>query len=54
MMKSVITKGGKIKACGTCGQARGVYELTLIEGVEKSNMIEYTQWVVESDKVINI
>jgi uncharacterized protein involved in oxidation of intracellular sulfur len=53
MMKSVVSKGGKVKACGTCGQARGVHELPLIEGVEKSNMIEYTQWVVDSDKVIN-
>jgi len=53
MLKSVISKGGKVKACGTCGQARGVHELQLIEDVDKSNMVEYTQWVVDSDKVIN-
>lgn len=53
MMKSVLSKGGKVKACGTCGQARGSHNLALIEGVEISNMVEYTQWVVESDKVIN-
>lgn len=53
MMKSVLGKGGKVKMCGTCAQARGIFDLPLIEGVEKSNMSEYTNWVVDSDKVIN-
>lgn len=53
MMNSIVSRGGKVKSCGTCGQARGLNELLLIEGVEKSNMIEYTQWVIDSDKVIN-
>ena len=53
MMKSIISKGGKIKACGTCGQARGVNNIDFIEGIEKSNMVEYTNWVVDSEKVIN-
>ncbi len=53
MMKSVINKGGKVKACGTCAQARGVFDLEFIDGIERSNMIEYSNWVVESDKVIN-
>ncbi|GAB1372249.1 DsrE/F sulfur relay family protein YchN [Candidatus Kapaibacterium sp.] len=53
MIKSILAKGGKIKACGTCGVARGVFNAPLIEGVERSNMAEYTAWVYESDKVIN-
>ena len=53
MMKSVINKGGEVKSCGTCAKARGVFDLPIIEGIELSNMIEYTHWVVESDKVIN-
>ncbi|MBM2814591.1 MAG: DsrE family protein [Ignavibacteria bacterium] len=53
MMKSVLNRGGKVKACGTCAQARGIFDLPVLEGVERSNMSEYTQWVVESDKVIN-
>ncbi len=53
MMKSVLSKGGKVKACGTCAQARGVFDLVFIESIERSNMIEYTNWVVESEKVIN-
>ena len=53
MLKIVVGKGGLVKACGTCAQARGVFDMELIGGVERSNMIEYSNWVVESDKVIN-
>lgn len=53
MMKAIINKGGKVKACGTCMDARGIRELKLIEGVEISNMSEFTQWSVESDKVFS-
>jgi uncharacterized protein involved in oxidation of intracellular sulfur len=52
MMKSVLSKGGKIKACGTCTDARGIKNIQLIDRVEISNMSEFTAWAVESDKVI--
>jgi uncharacterized protein involved in oxidation of intracellular sulfur len=52
MLKSVINKGGQVKSCGTCAEARGIKELTLIEGVEISTMSQLTQWAVEADKVI--
>lgn len=52
MLKSVVNRGGKIKACGTCTEARGIKNLPLIDGVEISNMSELTQWTVDSDKVI--
>lgn len=52
MLKGVLNKGGKIKACGTCSEARGIKNLSLIEGVEISNMIELTKWTVEADKVL--
>jgi uncharacterized protein involved in oxidation of intracellular sulfur len=52
MLKSVIMKGGKIKACGGCSEARGIKKLKFIEGVELSNMKEFALWVTESDKVI--
>jgi len=35
-----------------CSQARGVDKLTFIEGVKLSNMKEFAQWTVESDKVL--
>ncbi|MHB8087662.1 MAG: DsrE/DsrF/TusD sulfur relay family protein [Anaerolineaceae bacterium] len=52
MLKSVILKGGLIKACGSCAEARGLKELSLIEGVELSTMSQLTQWTVESEKIL--
>ncbi len=52
MLKSIIQKGAKIKACGGCSEARGISELNLIDGVEISNMKEFSNWVVEADKVL--
>ncbi|KAF0111248.1 MAG: uncharacterized protein involved in oxidation of intracellular sulfur [Chloroflexi bacterium] len=52
MLRSVISKGGHVKACGTCADARGIKTLGLVEGVEMSTMSELTQWTVESDKVL--
>jgi uncharacterized protein involved in oxidation of intracellular sulfur len=51
MIKSVVLKGGKIKACGTCADARGIKNLQLVDGVEISNMAELAKWTVEADKV---
>ena len=53
MLKSVVMKGGKIRACGGCSEARGINELKFVEGVELSNMKEFAQWVKEADKVIS-
>ncbi len=53
MLRSVISKGGLVKACGTCSEARGIKGLALIEGVEISTMSQLTNWSVDSDKVIS-
>ena len=34
MIKGVVAKGGEILACGTCARARGMKDLTLIDGVK--------------------
>ncbi len=52
MLKSVIKRGGEVKSCGGCSQARGVANLDFIKGVQLSNMKEFTQWTVECDKVL--
>jgi len=52
MLGAVIYKGGKIKICGTCANARGLKELKLVEGAEISNMVELTQWIADSDKIL--
>jgi uncharacterized protein involved in oxidation of intracellular sulfur len=52
MLRSVIRRGGEVKSCGGCSEARGIHELPLIEGVQLSNMKEFAAWTVESDKVL--
>ena len=52
MLKSVINKGGQVKACGSCSEARGIKGLPLIEGVEISTMSQLTLWTVDSDKLL--
>jgi len=52
MLKSVLNKGGQVKICGTCADARGIKNLPLIEGTQLSTMAELTQCTVEADKVL--
>ena len=52
MLKSVIKKGGNVRACGNCSEARGVASLTLIEGVELSNMVEFSKWIADASKIM--
>jgi len=52
MLKSVLLKGGQVKICGTCADARGIKNLPLIEGAQISTMVELTIWTVDSDKVL--
>jgi uncharacterized protein involved in oxidation of intracellular sulfur len=52
MIKSVITKGGQVKLCGTCTEARGIKDISLLEDAEISTMSQLAQWTVESEKVL--
>ena len=52
MLKSVLRKGGQVKSCGGCSQARGIDQLKFIKGVQLSNMKEFARWTVEADKVL--
>ena len=52
MLKSVINKGGEIRSCIGCSQARGIDTLEFIDGVHLSNMKEFAQWSLECEKVI--
>ncbi len=40
MLKGILVKGGKIKLCGSCIDARGLTDLKYAEGCERSNMAE--------------
>ncbi len=52
MLKFSIAKGGAVKICGSCAEARGLKDVQLIEKTELSTMAELTDWVVDSDKVL--
>lgn len=52
MLKLVLRNGGEVKSCGGCSEARGIDKLPFIEGVQLSNMKEFAQWTVDSDKVL--
>ena len=52
MLKAVGGKNGKIKICTSCAEARGLKDISFVEGAELSTMKELTQLVMESDKVV--
>jgi len=52
MLKSVLNKGGIIKLCGTCMEARGITEETIVKGCQKSTMVELAALTDHADRVI--
>jgi uncharacterized protein involved in oxidation of intracellular sulfur len=52
-MIQIISKKATIRACGGCMDARGIQNLELIPNVKRSDMEELTDWIEQSDKVIN-
>jgi len=52
MLKSLVSKGVPIGACGSCMDARGLKIEEMMQGVHRSSMDELTQWTVWADKVI--
>ena len=52
MLKFVLKKGGEVKACGSCIDARGFKDIRLLEGIERSTMSQLSKWTYETDKVI--
>ncbi len=52
MLHAVVQKGGQVRACGTCLEARGLKALALVPGVEVSNMPQLAQWTLLADKVL--
>lgn len=53
MFKSVSLKGGEVKICGSCAEARGLKNVTFINGAKLSNMTELAQWISQADKILN-
>lgn len=52
MLKSLVTRGVEIGACGSCMDARGYLEADLSAGVARSTMTRLAEWTIEADKVV--
>ena len=52
MLKSVLNKGGQVRLCGACCEARGIKATPLQEGCDISTMSQLAQWTIEADKVL--
>ena len=52
MLKSLLTKQGRVGVCGTCMDARGIKSESLIQGAKRSSMDELAGWTREADKVL--
>ena len=52
MLKVFVRKGGVGGTCGTCMDARGIDESSLLKGIHRSNMVEFANWTKDADKVI--
>ena len=52
MLKAVINKGGQVKLCGSCCEARGLKNIALLAGAESSTMSQLAQWTLESERVL--
>jgi uncharacterized protein involved in oxidation of intracellular sulfur len=51
-LKGILSKGGHVRLCGSCIDARGLREAKLIEGTTISSMAELAEWTAEAEKVL--
>ena len=52
MLKSVLLKNGSVKICTSCAEARGLKEVSFIDGAMLSNMKELAGLVVACDRTV--
>jgi len=53
MVTELIQSGAKVRACGTCLQARGLTQTDLVSGVETGKIFDLVDWVKESKSVLS-
>jgi uncharacterized protein involved in oxidation of intracellular sulfur len=53
MLTNFISKGGTVRACGTCLKARGLKHEDLVEGVEVGTMMGLANWIKESKTALS-
>jgi uncharacterized protein involved in oxidation of intracellular sulfur len=52
MLKRVVAGNGKVLLCGTCMDARGLDDASLMEGARRGTMDELAGATLEADKVL--
>lgn len=52
MLKLSTNKGARLLLCGSCMEARGLKNISLVEKAEISTMAELTKNIIESDRVL--
>jgi uncharacterized protein involved in oxidation of intracellular sulfur len=52
MLKRVLGANGKVLLCGTCMDARGLDDASLMAGAQRSTMDELATATVDADKVL--
>jgi uncharacterized protein involved in oxidation of intracellular sulfur len=52
MLKVLASKGGKVGVCGSCMDARGLGDDSLVPGSHRSSIEELTCWTRDADKVL--
>jgi uncharacterized protein involved in oxidation of intracellular sulfur len=53
MVAAVLGHGGQVGLCGTCLDARGLGDATMVEGACRSTLEEATEWTLWADKVVS-
>jgi uncharacterized protein involved in oxidation of intracellular sulfur len=52
MLGKVARASGSVGACGTCLDARGITEVELADGVQRSTLAELAAWTQWAEKVL--
>ena len=52
MIRAIVTKKVAVLCCGTCLDARGISEDSLVSGVKRGTMGDLSKWTSEAEKVI--
>lgn len=53
MLKGIAGTGAEIVACGTCMEARGLAQESLIPEVKRGSLDQLVEWTEEAEKVIS-
>jgi len=52
MLRSVLSRGGEVRLCGSCLDARGLKDAACVEGAARGSMSQLAAWTVEADQVL--